>query len=142
MAPLRSTVAKCGALIALMAGMTAQYPPGPRRKFTWGRGVVVVASILALMLASAPMADAAGRAAGQKAKPHHAKLDNELNGVADGAGETDVIIEFNDDTDSQARIKAYGGKSGKKLGILKARAGRMPNALLKKLADDPKVKAI
>ena len=125
-----------------MAGMTALYPPGPRRKFTWGRGVVTVASILALLLASAPMADAAGRAAGKAAKPHHAKLDNELNEVADGAGETDVIIEFNDDTDSQTRIKAYGGKSGRKLGILNARAGRMPNALLKRLADDPKVKRI
>ena len=126
-----------------MVGMTEHYPPGPRRKFTWGRGVVTFASILAFMLAAAPMADAAGRAAGKNgAKSHHAKLDSALNEVADGAGETDVIIEFNDDTDSQARIKAYGGKSGRKLGILHARAGRMPNALLKRLADDPKVKRI
>ena len=35
-----------------------------------------------------------------------------------------------------------GGRPGRKLGIIKARAGRISNALLKRLADDPKVKRI
>jgi serine protease AprX len=83
-----------------------------------------------------------GPGAQRPAKVHHAKLDNELNRLADGIGDSDVIIEFNDDSDSIARIKGSGGKAGRRLGIIKARTGRMPNALLKRLANDPKVKRI
>jgi serine protease AprX len=82
---------------------------------------------------------------GQSNKPQkvrHAKLDLALNEVADGVGDSRVIVEFNDDSDSSARIKAAGGKSGRRLGIINARAGQMPNALLKRLANDPKVKKI
>ena len=42
---------------------------------------------------------------------------------------------------ASTRITANGGRAGRKLGILKARAGRMPNALLKRLADDPQGQA-
>jgi serine protease AprX len=80
--------------------------------------------------------------ASSKAKQRHAKLDGELNKRADGGGETDVIVEFFDDSDGASRINNHGGNSGRRLGILKARAARMPNALLKKLADDPKVKRV
>jgi serine protease AprX len=65
-----------------------------------------------------------------------------LNDAADRGGETDVIVEFYNDADGASRIRNNGGRSGRKLGILRARAGRMPNALLRRLADDPNVKKI
>jgi serine protease AprX len=74
----------------------------------------------------------------------HAKLDQHLNdAVEDKLNlESDVIVEFHDDADSSARIRNFGGRSGRRLGLLKARAARMPNALLKRLADDPRVKRV
>jgi len=126
------------------------------KKFTWGRAIV--AALVAILAMSAP-ADAQGSRPGSNrpgvvaakagpakakkpAKVRHAKLDKALNELADGVGESDVIVEFNDDVDSLSRIKAAGGRGGRRLGIIKARAGRMPNALLKRLANDPKVKRI
>jgi len=109
-------------------------------KFTWGRTTIV--ALIAVLTFWTP-AEAQRSGPHQKpAKVHHAKLDLELNRVADEAGDSDVIVEFNDDSDGSTRIKAAGGKSGRRLGIIKARAGRMPNALLKRLANDPKVKRI
>ena len=111
-----------------------------RKKAVWGRN-----SLIALFLASFAVfsvsADA-GPAKEKVSKKHHAKLDRELNKLADGVGESDVIVEFNDDSDGATRITANGGRSGRKLGIIKARAARVSNALLKRLADDPKVKRI
>src|SRR5687768_3547838 len=112
--------------------------PRDRTKAVWGSRSVTTLALLALFVIWAVPADAQKRAnAGKPAKVQHSKLDKELNKVADGGGDTDVIVEFYDDSDSSARIKAAGGKSGRKLGNIKARAGRMPNALLKRLADDP-----
>ncbi len=110
------------------------------KKFTWGRTTLV--ALIAVLALWTP-AEAQGVKANQKpAKVQHAKLDQELNRVTDGVGDSDVIVEFNDDSDSFTRIKAAGGIGGRRLGIIKARAGRMPNVLLKRLADDPKVKRI
>ncbi|MEO8682423.1 MAG: S8 family peptidase, partial [Vicinamibacterales bacterium] len=72
-------------------------------------------------------------------KPRHAKLDNELNDMADGIGDSDVIVMCKDGIDCLANIKGAGGKGGRRLGLIGARAGRMPNALLRRLADDPRV---
>lgn len=116
--------------------------PSPRlcTKFTWGRATLF--ALIATFVLWTPAEAQRGPAAQRPAKAQHAKLDKELNRLADGIGESDVIVEFNDDSDSLARIKAAGGKGGRRLGLINARAGRMPNALLKRLANDPKVKRI
>ena len=117
--------------------------PRDRSKAVWGRRLVSALALLALVVVWAPPANAQKNAkAGKPAKVQHSKLDKQLNKVADGIGDSDVIVEFYDDSDGSARIKAAGGLSGRKLGNIKARVGRMPNALLKRLADDPKVKRV
>jgi serine protease AprX len=101
--------------------------------------------LLAALTASSAPAEAQRReskSSTAKVSKHHSKLDRVLNSVADGNGETDVIVEFFDDSDSVSRIRGNGGVAGRKLGVLKARAGRMPNSMLRRLADDPKVKRI
>ena len=119
-----------------------------RKKAVWGRNTLVAFFIASFAVLSVS-ADAgpgtvktAAKAAKAARKPQHAKLDRRLNDLADGVGDSDVIVEFNDDSDSSARITANGGRSGRKLGIVKGRAARISNALLKRLADDPKVKRI
>ena len=119
-----------------------------RTKATWGRAALLGLLVAALAGISLP-ADAQGlqgllrgSKSSSKAKQHHSKLDGELNKRADGGGDTDVIVEFFDNRDTVSPIRNNGGEAGRKLGILKARAARMPNALLKKLADDPKVKRV
>jgi serine protease AprX len=116
------------------------------KKFTWGR--TVLAALFAVVAIWTP-AEAQRGGPNLKplqkhkpANPYHGKLDNELDGRADGSGESDVIVEFNDDSDGASSIEAAGGKAGRRLGIINARAARMPNALLNRLADDPKVKRI
>jgi serine protease AprX len=115
-----------------------------RTKATWGRATLV--GLLVAGLAGFSLPVEAGSNRGSKssnhAKQRHAKLDGELNKRADGGGESDVIVEFFDDRDGPSRIRNHGGSSGRKLSILKARAARVPNALLKRLADDSKVKRV
>ena len=112
-----------------------------RKKAVWGRNTLIAFFIASLAAVSVPAT--AGPANGKgNVKKQHQKLDRALNAVADAVGETDVIVEFNDDSDSALRITLNGGKAGRKLGILKARAARVPNVLLKRLADDPKVKKV
>ena len=130
----------------------------PRRsaeKAVWGRAILG-AFIAALLLSPTP-ADAAAKGgpsasavdskvAAREARKarRHAKLDQQLNdAVEDKAnGQSDVIIEFNNDSDSVNLIKAHGGKAGRKLNILRARVARMSNSKLKALANDPRVKGI
>jgi serine protease AprX len=121
--------------------------PRDRTKAVWGRRFVSTLALLALIVVWAAPANAQNRQQGSNnngkfGKDHHAKLDDELNDRADGIGDSDVIVEFYEDSDSSTRIKLAGGQSGRRLGIIKGRAGRMPNALLKRLANDPKVKRI
>ena len=111
-----------------------------RKKAVWGRGLLIAIFIGAF--AAFPATAHAGPGNSKAPKKQHAKLDHALNNLADSAGESDVIVEFVDDSDSVARIRSNGGQSGRKLGLLKARAARIPNLLLKRLADDPKVKRV
>jgi len=110
-----------------------------RKKAVWGRSLLIAIFLGALAL---PGSAHAGPGKAKAPKTPHAKLDQALNQVANGVGESDVIVEFFDDSDSANRIKANGGQSGRKLGILKARAARINNLLLERLADDPKVKRV
>jgi serine protease AprX len=113
-----------------------------RRKAVWGCSIIL--GLLIGVVFSVP-AEAQGRGSKSStpkaAKPHH-KLDQALNAVADSNGDSDVIVVFNDDSDSASRIKAVGGNAGRKLRLLKAQAARVSNAMLKRLADDAKVKRI
>jgi serine protease AprX len=128
------------------------------KKVTWGRAVFF--AVLAALLLSAAPANAAGPGKSQNVQTaasaakqaqrearrarQHAKLDQHLNDAVEDAvsGDSEVIVEFYDDSNSSTRIRAAGGKAGRRLGIIKARAGRMPNVLLKRLANDPKVKRV
>ena len=112
-----------------------------RKKAVWGRNTLVAFFVASLAAVSVPVT--AGPGNGKSAtKKQHPKLDHALNAVVDGVGETDVIVEFNDDSDSALRITANGGRAGRKLGVIKARAARISNVLLTRLADDPKVKKV
>ena len=118
-----------------------------RKKAVWGRSISIglVAALLAVFSSPAEAQqrglNQVNKAAAKASKLHH-KLDRELNNRADSNGESDIIVEFYDDSDSASRIRNHGGVAGKKLGLLNARAGRVPNSLLKRLADDPKVKRV
>jgi len=117
------------------------------KKFTWGRTTLLAAMAAFVLLApmevltvSASAAAGPQAAKAQKApKPRHAKMDQALSDRADGAGESDVIVVCKPGKDCLANIKTAGGKGGRRLGILNGRTGRMPNALLKRLANDPDV---
>jgi len=114
-----------------------------RKKAVWGRNALIALFLasFAVFSVSADAGPAKDTASSKTAKKQHAKLDRELNKLADGIGDSDVIVEFNDDTDSSARITANGGRSGRKLGG-RSRAARISNVLLNRLADDPKVKRV
>src|SRR5687767_3469814 len=114
-----------------------------RKKAVWGRSISIglVAALLAVFSSPAE-AQLRGLKVVNKVAAKAPKLDQELNRRADSNGETDVIVEFYDDSDSASRIRNHGGVAGKKLSLLKARAGRVPNSMLKRLADDPKVKRV
>ena len=116
--------------------------PRERQQLVGGAGSRVVVGVVGDVKHMTLAETEKDKASSKSTEKLHAKLDRELNKLADGVGDSDVIVEFNDDSDSSARITANGGRSGRKLGILKARAGRISNALLKRLADDPNVKRI
>jgi serine protease AprX len=131
-----------------------------RKKAVWGRSITIgfVAVLFAVFCSpveargpgsssgkSGSSSRKSGSSSGPSGSQHarlHPKLDKALNAVADGNGESDVIVEFHDDSDSASRIRNHGGVAGKKLSLLKARAGRVPNSMLKRLADDSKVKRV
>ena len=124
-------------------------------KAVWGRAILT--ALLAILLLPAAPAEASGPQSGKtkavsaqeaarKARiaRRHAKLDIALNDATEDAinGTSNVIIEFNDETDSVNLVKAFGGKSGRRLGILKARVATLSNRQLKALANDKRVKRI
>ncbi len=125
-------------------------------KAVWGRAILIGLLVAALTGFALPVeaqrrdsnrsSDQRNRTGNQNhskpKKQRHYKLDQHLNELADGNGETDVIVEFHDDKDGDKRINNNGGRAGKRLRILKARTARVPNALLKKLADDSHVKRV
>ena len=119
-----------------------------RKKATWGRSILLL--MLASMLAFASEPAEAQRRNGQNAGGSNAprqhrreKLDPTLKKLADrSSGESNVIIEFNDESQAAALIKAHGGRAGRRLGLLQARTGKLPNRLLKQLSNHPAVKRI
>jgi serine protease AprX len=113
-----------------------------RWKAVWGQNILtaVLVGAFALTTVSADAGPAQGRSNNEK--KHHQKLDRALNSLTDAAGESDVIVEFNDDKDGGTRILLHGGRAGRRLPIVRSRAARIPNLLLKRLADDPSVKRV
>ena len=79
-----------------------------RKKAVWGRMALIALflAFFAVFSVSAVAGPAKDKASNNKSSKQHAKLDRELNKLADGIGDSDVIVEFNDDTDSSARITA------------------------------------
>jgi serine protease AprX len=146
-----------GLPIALGRGMTVS----ARRysaagKAVWGSAILT--ALLVLLLQAAPL-EASGQPPGNHRKAEsaavkqaraariarrHAKLDLLLNDATEDAinGQSNVIIEFNDETGADNLIKATGGKTGRRLGIIKARTARLSNSKLKALANDPRVKRV
>jgi serine protease AprX len=125
-------------------------------KAVWGRAVL--AALLATRLLSAAPAEAAGglppgikvlTAKQQAARAaRHArlgtKLDVRLTDAVEEAvnGESNVIVVFNDLIDGVDVVKGYGGKPGRRLGILEALVATMPNSRLEALIGDPRVKSV
>ena len=107
----------------------------------WGRNALV-AIFLAAFAVSSVSADAGpakDKASSKSTKKLHAKLDRELNKLADGVGDSDVIVEFTDDSDSgaiTARRRPAGPQARQHQGSRRAHQ----QALLKRLAENPKVK--
>ena len=62
-----------------------------------------------------------------KIQQHH-KLDQALNRVADGIGESDVIVEFYDDSTVGGIAFATTAAGGPQAAAAQGRAGRIPNA--------------
>jgi serine protease AprX len=122
-------------------------------KAVWGRAILVALSAM-LILPAAPAE--AGGAQPRKVTPasapkhgaptahRHAKLDLLLNNAVeeDANGESNVIIEFNDETGAVNLVNANGGKVGRRLGILNARVAKISNRKLNALANDSRVKSI
>ena len=122
--------------------MTLSSAGKTRKKAVWGRNALIAFFLASFAAVSVPVYAGPGNGKASNKKQQHQKLDRALNELADGVGDTDVIVEFHDDSDSALRITLNGGRAGRKLGILNARAARISNALLKRLADDPKVKRV
>ena len=110
-----------------------------RAKATWGSRVARGTITLVMMLALAIPGTAAAGPRGEATKS--SKLDQLLQKRANEGGESDVIVQFTDDTDAATILKQFG-KAGKKLGVIKGFTARIPNGLLKQLEKHPKVKNI
>jgi serine protease AprX len=122
-----------------------------RSKATWGARVVsraartrrlLVASVVLILIASLPAAAAPGQNANGRGTVRPSKLDIHLESQArQTTGETDVIIEFNDDKNALSTIEGFGN-AGRKLGILKGYTARIPNHALARLAAHPSIKKV
>ena len=117
-----------------------------RKKAVWGRSFVIGLMAVLFAVSAVPVEaqrnESKDSTKAPKASRPHQKLDKALNVVADGNGFSDVIVEYFDDSNGVDSFRNNGGKSGRRLRILNARAGRIPNAMLRRLADDPKVKRV
>ena len=136
-----------GLQLALPMAMNWSVPCRSAEKAVWGRAILF--ALIAALLSPAVPAGAEPLNAGKKVSAadskqaarearkarRHAKLDQHLNdAVEDRAnGESNVIIAFNDETDAVNLVKGAGGKAGRRLGILNARAAKVPNRTLKSL---------
>jgi len=115
-----------------------------RKKAVWGRYALIAFFIATFAAVSAPVTAGPGNGKASNKKQQHQKLDRALNELADGTGDSDVIVEFDDgkDSDGADRINGAGGRAGRRLKIVNAFSGRIPNALLRRLADDSHVKRV
>src|SRR5262245_16619718 len=106
-------------------------------KAVWGRTMFLTLVASLLLLPAAPT-EANGQQPGkakvaqsarqaERIARRHAKLDQQLNDAVEDAvnAESNVIIEFNDDSDAANVVKGYGGKAGRRLNLLKARVARI-----------------
>src|SRR5688500_12378166 len=130
-------------------------PSPSAEKAVWGRAILF--SLIAALLLTAAPAEAALKAGtkvsagdpkqaaleARKAR-RHAKLDQHLNDAVEdqATAESNVIIEFHDDTDSVNLVTGKGGKAGRRLGILHAHDAKTPHRMLSSLANDRRVKRI
>ncbi|HEX8028313.1 MAG TPA: S8 family serine peptidase [Vicinamibacterales bacterium] len=130
------------------------YRNRPAEKAVWGRAILM-SLVASLLLFPAAPTEASGEQPGKSKSAlsarqadrmarRHAKLDQQLNDAVEDANnaESNVIIEFNDDSDAANVVKGYGGKAGRRLAILNARVARISNKYLKTLANDSRIKAI
>jgi serine protease AprX len=113
-----------------------------KRKATWGSRAVQASTLLLLAALALPaVAIASPKSGGKQQSSQSGKLDVLLERRVNHGGESDVIIEFHDDRDGVAIIKGFG-KVGRRLGLISAYTGQVPNGLLKQLARHPNVKKI
>lgn len=138
-----------------------------RKKATWGARVVsassglATVSVRALLVAlvisfalplSASAASSSGNSGSNKGKsgksadlvdPAERKLDPQVRDRSRHKAneESDVIVEFRDDKDYLDVLRGFG-KAGRRLSGMNGRALRLNNGLLKRLAEDSKVKRI
>ena len=118
-----------------------------RRKVTWGSRVSLLPLFLLVLalvvpqsvLAASPKGNAKG---GQEAASAALKLDKHLRDrAAQGSGESNVIVEFHDDADDTAVLRGFG-RRGLRLKSVNGRVLQIPDALLERLAEHPRVKRI
>src|SRR6185436_9037966 len=125
-------------------------------KAVWGRAILT--ALFAILLLPAAPAEASGPQPGNRkfvtAGQHaawqariarrNAKLDQALNDATEDAADksSNVIIEFNDETGADTLVRSFGGKTGRRLAILKARTARLSNRQLNALANDKRVKRV
>jgi hypothetical protein len=117
-----------------------------RHKITWGsRAILSSAFLLTLTLFAPSDVEAARREGEPQVGPltqAERKLDRELRGkAAHNADESDVIVEFTDGGDDADVLEGFG-KKGKRLAGMNGRVLRVPNGLLARLAEHPRVKRI
>ncbi|HEX5473639.1 MAG TPA: S8 family peptidase [Vicinamibacterales bacterium] len=97
-----------------------------------------LAVLLACFFGFAPPA-AAGPKSGD-----HPKLDRVLNDRAEhaGGGRSRVIVTLKPGWDASAAIKQANGRLGRRLDSINGQVVELPNALIRKLADNPAVESI
>ncbi|HEV3485786.1 MAG TPA: S8 family peptidase [Vicinamibacterales bacterium] len=72
----------------------------------------------------------------------HAKLDKILNERVNRPGSSKVIVMLRPGSDVSAEVRRAGGKVGRKLSIINGHAVELPNAALRRMADNPMVASI
>ncbi len=118
-------------------------------KVTWGlriavlvREAVFFACVSALFFVLLPgLAAAAAPAANAASARHSNKLDARLQQRTADPGESDVIVEFNDDREALKVVTSFG-RPGRKLGILKGFSAKVSNRALARLAAHDQVRRV
>jgi serine protease AprX len=110
-----------------------------RRKATWGSRVALA---IVFSLAAGLSSPAWAGPRPKRERHHNSKMDRLTESrSATERGESDVIVEFNDESDAETVIRGYG-RAGRRLKLLRAYSARVSNAYLKQLAKHPRVKRV